>query len=181
MNFRIQMRQHQADNKTTWAVTLNGEHIMFVGDFCQCEQWLDALENWPTSNATALSSAPVQRDATPGNRSQARVSWLLNGLKRGAVKVVTSMRRSATAFLSNDRGNCTATEALMVFVLVAAMYLGLAFTVVHGCREQRGGVIGTRVNRPEEARYLRPVINSHSRAPNDDTLEIVCDPMPSGT
>lgn len=147
MRFTVQMIDRGSASKDVrWAVLLDNEHVMFVGTYRQCEDWLDAHEiftprvrssnedsqngkraGWSQrmmkflSDLTTWSTPDTNRNASHGDASADGVNQ-----RRHHLRATTSQSRTST-FLQNDTGYCSAADMIVAAAFIGTVYFGTMF------------------------------------------------------
>lgn len=132
--------------KGNWAVLLDHEHVMFVGDYRQCEEWLDfhdivestfdhSSQGCRTGDRRTLyrsvrgfiGSLAKWCRSCRNSRSVTAPTSSANVVVRGPVGVWNRAKQAAVSFLSGDAGHCQATEIVAAGLLLGIMYFGTMF------------------------------------------------------
>ena len=124
MGFTVQRYENvNSSNGACWAVVLDHEHILFVGTYRQCEDWLDLNEAVEMTNRTTRGS---NFWSSAGN-CRGKVKQWFHALVR-----MCNLRDSgkrAVSFLSGEAGHTGAVESIALAVLLCMLYVGSMFVV----------------------------------------------------
>lgn len=119
MGFTVQRYENaNSSNGGCWAVVLDHEHILFVGTYRECEDWLDLNEAIEITNQTRRQS----RIESSSRDCRSRTKQWFQALLR-----FCNLRRAgqrAVLFLSGEAGHATVVEAIAIGVLGCMVYGG---------------------------------------------------------
>ena len=124
MGFTVQHYENvNSSNGACWAVVLDHEHILFVGTYRQCEDWLDLNEAVEMTNRTTRGS----RVWSSMGDCRSEVKQWFHALVR-----ILNLRRvgkRAVSFLSGEAGHSGAVESIALAVMLCGLYVGSMFVV----------------------------------------------------
>lgn len=161
MSFTVQrtMRGTTTGHQQKWEVVLNHEHIMFTGDYRQCEDWLDRHEiHVPAAN----------KQVTLFERMSATVRNILR------CSLLDRAGRSARSFLKSSAGYSPVGDSLLTVLLVALFYLGTLFSS-SAVAWQRLALACCLQRLPYGTQTSITLPNSDCPACPQESLDIACD------
>lgn len=170
MGFTVQRYENANSNDgACWAVVLDHEHIMFVGTYRECEDWLDLNEVVEMTNQTKQNS----RTVSSARNCRSRIKQWFQALVR-----FCNLRRAgqrAVSFLSGEAGHASVVEAAAIGVLACLVYGG-TLLVVRTVTWDRA-VLYRDIMKASIAGHVAAYGRSsegHTDS-SDDGLEIACD------
>jgi hypothetical protein len=123
MGFTVQLMSNggaSTSNEPTWAVLLNHEHIMYVGTYQQCEDWLDL---YGVQEIAAKATFPCDRTCDPCGKSRGMIAEWFNRLVQR--RFVHNACQRTVAFLTDNSGHIGLVESAGLAIAMAAVYLML--------------------------------------------------------
>jgi hypothetical protein len=165
MSFTVQRitSDGQVSSQQKWSVVLNHEHIMFTGNYRQCEDWLDRHDiHVPAAN----------KQATIFERISATVGRFVDRCRLGRVG------QSVASFVKNDAGHYGLAESALVGLLVAGLYLGTALAS-SAIAWDRVAFYGDLHRLPHGTRLPFAPANNCCSTCQGESLDIACDLAPS--
>ncbi|WP_010583384.1 hypothetical protein [Schlesneria paludicola] len=195
MGFTLQRLSNNdpVTNRTQWAVVLDREHVMFVGDYQQCEEWLDYHELLETTFDSQSPKPPVDQGTKAFRRFrrlvQAIADWCQSQRLRLAMEDDSSLRStsaeppqkpqlqgftSLVAFASDESGHAGVGESVAATLLVGLLWIGttlitlvVPWTVAAHCSSL------LKTDDPGRANFTRAVRSQPVY--QTDSIDIVCD------
>ena len=161
MNISVQRwdRANRTNNKDNWAIVLDGEHILFVGQYVACEDWLDRHEALRHYHTADRPSSLRIRCAKIAQRSLSAVRTACDW---------------CAAFLVREDGTTKVTEFLLMAAVLSTLYIGgmiSMWTVWKANVLRQFPPLKTAITAPIAGRPD----HGWRRGNPDDSIDIVCD------
>lgn len=175
MGFTVQRMATGDSADSGWAIVLDHEHIMFVGSYQQCENWLDQHD---VANVHGQSREAGQ---TPSDKT---TSWR-QSLKTWFQKIAGNSTSSKVPkhvmdLLKNSNGHCGAVESVAMAVIVGMLYVSV-WQTSSIMAWQHSVLYRDLARMPSATRSLfDKQKESCSSSCSNDSAEIACDLAPAG-
>lgn len=157
-----------------WAIVLDHEHIMFVGSYRQCEDWLDQ-HDVASVDGHSRNVRQTPTDNATGWR-QCLTGWFQ---KRIGKRTSCSVPTRFTDLPKHTYGHCGAIESMALVAIFSMIFISIwqSSSVVAPERSIVYRNVGRRPN-ASQALFGRQNQSSSSSSSNDST-EIACDVAPA--
>lgn len=189
MRFTVQNYQvHNADDvQCQWAVVLDHEHVMHVGTYTQCEEWLDRHDFMTETHGPDSTKGNQRRESS----FRGAVSWFRSILRGNRThraipaegpssnpavasgSKLTRIRGAVASFLSGSTGCAEALDVIAVWMLVSMM-AAVSVSASVAMTWNRAQTFNTLLMMSRFPRTLVAHTN-HPSQTNPDSLEIACD------
>ncbi len=195
MRFTVQHLNHNdaARSKGEWAILLDHEHMLFVGNYRQCEAWLDAHDIVDTASTAATKEAPSAGGTTWSSRTIGRLRHMANWCRpRWIARTLRPLTMTNAApqhqdlpkhvqppskmktFLRSEAGYCHAADLIVAAGFVGTVYFGALLLTLNLAWE--GAVQYGRQQQTPHQLSATKYATGHSQSTSDSgTLDLVCD------
>lgn len=171
MRFTVQLMSHGNQStslEATWAVLLNHEHIMYVGTYRQCEEWLDL---YGVEQIEPTKRSPREKSSGGSSVGRSRIAGWFNGLAQR--RIVRDVCQRTVAFLADSSGHIGLVESVGLAISMVAVYVMLTTCAMAWNRAiMYDGLV--RVSRSPHTSLVIPVDRSISSC-DPQSLDIACD------